>query len=337
MNWMAWIANKHTLLVHLPAAAALMIPLPIIAAQRGGRGIRPWWTTCRYLAWAGLVGSLLGVLSGFLSGRLHGQVPLGAFWGSAEPGMKYLFRLHEAGGVASLVLGVACLRSLYRKRQEHQGIGLAALLFGLLWCASALLSSYSGALLVGYGPAPALFLAPPQPTLQPAQAPTPVAVVPPAPVRDPEASAPVRALDYASLAPMQPEPVKSAAHGNRWIRVWVTPGGAEAYQAGKPLPPGTLAVMTSVEDRWGRPGFDLGPLYALDMDADGKPSLTYYWAQVPAARRSETGGADKAYWRRDDPGLKACSACHSQGAAPMKDRSRLAIPRKPKPGTAPAA
>jgi hypothetical protein len=334
MNWMAWIANKHTLLVHLPAAAALMIPLPIIAAQRGGRGIRPWWTTCRYLAWAGLLGSLLALLSGFLSGRLHGQLPLGAYWGSAEPGAKYLFRLHELGGVASLVLGVACLRSLYRKRQEHQGIGIPALLFGLLWCASALLSSYSGALLNGYGPAPALFLAPPQAASAPVTAPAPAAVVLPPPA-DPEAAAPVRALDFASLKPMQAEPVKSPAHGNRWIRVWVTPGAAEAYQTGQALPAGALAVMTSVEDRWGRPGFDPGPLYALELGADGKPSLTFYWAQVPEARRTETAGAARAYWRGDDAGLKACSACHGHGTAPLKDRSRLVMPRKPKVETTP--
>jgi len=88
MNWMAWLASKHILLVHLPVAAALMIPVPIVLAQRGGRGIRPWWNTCRYLAWAGILGSLLAVLSGFALGRSRGLVPVDGFWGSAEPGLN---------------------------------------------------------------------------------------------------------------------------------------------------------------------------------------------------------------------------------------------------------
>lgn len=336
MNWMAWIANKHTLVVHLPIAAALMIPLPIILAQRGGRGIRPWWNTCRYLAWAGLLGSFLAVLSGFWLGQSRGFVPPGALWGTAEPGVKYLFRIHLAGGAAALVLGALCLRSLYRKRQEHQGIGFPALLAGLFWCLAALTTSYSGSLLVGHSSAPALFLAPPQARQTPAALPTPVLApqLAPAAQPDPEAKAPLRILDFASLQPMQSEPVKSLAHGNRWIRVWLTPAAAQAYQAGTPLPPGTLAVMSTVEDRWGRPGYEPGPLYALELNAEGKPKLTFYWSQVPVARRGETFGADKAYWRGDDPGLKACQACHAQGAAPLKDRSKLGIPRKAKVETA---
>jgi uncharacterized membrane protein len=328
MNWIAWIASKHVLLVHLPAAAALMIPLPIFAAQRGGRGIRPWWTTCRYLAWAGLVGSALAVASGFLQGRLHGHSSLGALWGTAEPGVNYLFRIHEVGGFACLVLSAVCLRSLFRARQEHQGIGVVALLLGLLWCATALTTSYAGALLVGHGPAPALFLAPPQgrPAPVPVAAPAPVVRIQPA--VDPEATLPVRALDFASLQAMQAEPVKSAAHGNRWIRVWVSPAAAKAYQAGQALPPGTLAVLTSTEDRWGRPGFDPGPLYALEIGADGQPRLSYYWAQVPEARRTETHGAERVYWRDSAPELNACRSCHAQGAAARAQRSRPSVARK---------
>ena len=147
MNWMAWVASKHALMVHLPVAAALMIPIPIMAAQRGGRGIRPWWITCRYLAWAGLFGCLLAVVSGFCQGRLHAYVPDHAFWSTAKPGLSNTFWVHEAGGVASLVLAVLCLCSLFRERQPHQGIGIPALLLGLLWCASALTGAYSGALL----------------------------------------------------------------------------------------------------------------------------------------------------------------------------------------------
>ena len=248
-----------------------------------------------------------------------------------------MFKIHMAGGLGALVLAGACLRSLYRKRLEHQGIGIPAILAGMGWCGVALTTGYSGTLLVGHGSAPALLVAPAQPK------PAPAAVVP-MPVttpalsgQDPEATSPVRALDFGRLQATAPEPVKSAAHGNRWIRVWLSPGAAQAYQAGTPLPPGTLAVLSTVEDRWGRPGYELGPLYALEIGAQGQPKLTFYWPEVPEAHRGETFGAQRAYWRQDDPGLKACMACHAQGAAPLKDRSRLGLPRKPKAAASPAA
>jgi len=330
MNWTAWIASKHALLVHLPIAAALMIPLPIIAAQRGGRGIRPWWTTCRYLAWIGTLGSLLALASGFYLARAHGNLTADAFWGPATAGMPYLFRVHEIGGVASVVLGALCLKSLYRRRQEHQGIGFPALLAGLAWCFASYLSSYSGAVMVGQHPAPQLLVAPPKlPDAKPAPVPAPPPVVAEAP-RDAEAQAPLRALDYLALRGLHSEPVKSGPHGNRWIRVWVNPEAEQAYRAGEKLPPGSLVVMSTLEDRWGRPGFDQGPLYALETDKDGSPRLTFYWPQVPEARRAETQGAASAYWRGDDPRLASCRSCHAGGVAPKKDRSVWVVPRKPK-------
>jgi len=336
MNWTAWIASKHALLVHLPIAAALMIPLPIIAAQRGGRGIRPWWITCRYLAWIGTLGSLVALVSGFALARVQGHLPAGAWVAPAPDGLPYLFRVHEAGGAASLLLGALCLRALYRKRQEHQGIGFPALLLGLAWCVASYLSSYSGSVMVGQRPAPQLLVAAPALREAP-RAPAPSAVAAaPAPA-DPEAQAPFRALDYLSLKGLHPEPVKSAPHGNRWIRAWVNGAADPAYRAGTQLPPGSLVVLSTLEDRWGRPGFDPGPLYALEIAQDGAARLTFYWPQVPEARRAETQGAASAYWRGGDPRLKACLACHAKGAADPKDRSKWVVPRKPKAEAAPAA
>jgi hypothetical protein len=89
--------------------------------------------------------------------------------------------------------------------------------------------------------------------------------------------------------------------------------------------------MSTLEDRWGRPGHDPGPLYALEVLPGGKPSLTFYWPRVPEARRNETRGLERVYWRRDDENLKSCLACHAGGIAPVKDRSRWVTPRvKPK-------
>lgn len=177
MDWLSWIAGKHILVVHVPIAAAILVPLPILAAQRGGRGIRPWWTTCRYLTGAGLVGALLALVSGFAQARAGGILPPGAWWTSSQPGLGYLFRLHEAGGVLALVLGAVCLRALYRRRQEHQGIGIPALLLGLVWCAVALFSAWSGSALAGKRPANRFLVAPPS---YQAEKPAPaVAVTPP--------------------------------------------------------------------------------------------------------------------------------------------------------------
>jgi hypothetical protein len=79
--------------------------------------------------------------------------------------------------------------------------------------------------------------------------------------------------------------------------------------------------MNSFENRWNRPSTEPGPLYALEIKAGGKPSLTFYWPRVPEARRNETGGADRAYWHDDAPELQTCQGCHAQGAAAVKDRS----------------
>ncbi len=100
---------------------------------------------------------------------------------------------------------------------------------------------------------------------------------------------------------------------------------------------GALAVLSTLEDRWGRPGYDSGPLYILEALADGRTALALYWPRVPEARRGETGGADHVYWRGADPALKACLECHGRGIAPARDRSQWKVPRRPKPEEAAAA
>jgi hypothetical protein len=138
---------------------------------------------------------------------------------------------------------------------------------------------------------------------------------------DPESLLPLRALDYASLEPIQPDPVKSPAHGGRWIRAYAMPEAAAAYRSGSTLPQGALVVLSTAEDRWGRPGPDAGPIYALEMKAAG-PSLSVYWARVPANRRREFGGESRVYWRGSDAHLETCRNCHADGMADPGKRSR---------------
>lgn len=309
MPWMDWIAQKHSLFVHVPTVAALLLPVAIVAAQRPGRGIKPWWVTCRYLAWAGVLGSIPAVLSGLQTAHRAKFLAEGQYLAKGVLANPTLFQLHQWLALGSLVLGLLTLKALFRKREEHQGIGILALLLGLLWAASAVTAAYHGHLIAH--PRPVVAAAAPK-------APEPV---------DPEAAAPLRALDFPGLIPMHTEPVKSAPHGNRWVRVWANAKAAEAYRDGRALPEGSLVVMSTVEDRWGRPGFDPGPLYALEITREGRPSLTFYWARVPEARRNETRGMDRAYWRGADPNLRSCQECHAAGAAPLKDRSRFGIPK----------
>lgn len=317
---MEWFALKHALLSHLPVATGLLLPWALLASQRAGRGMRPWWTVCRYLGWVGLLGLLAALVSGLGAGRLYGLIPAGRTLPRMVVGTgpeAVLFR-HALSAAAAALFAVPALWSMNRPRKEHQSLGVLALLLGLIWSAALLATGYSG-----YTQAH-----PERPVpILPAQ--VKAAEVPPPPV-DPEAQAPLRALDYGALEAIHAEPVKSMAHGGRWIRAWANPAAASAYRAGRALPPGSLVVLSSLEDRWSRPGTEAGPLYALEMKGEA-PSLMFYWPQVPLDRRRETGGEARAYWRGQDAHLDACRACHAEGMAAPAQRSKWRVPKKAVP------
>lgn len=312
MPWTQWFALQHPHLVHLPVAVAVLLPFALAAAMRPGRGIRPWWLVCRYLAWWGMVFLVLALVAGYFQAQAMNLAP-----STLAPAGSAL-RPHQLWGLASLGTGVLTLYTLHRRRLDHQSLGPLALLSGLTWSVLLILTGLHGNRLG-----------------RPVQvvekvvtvaAPTPE----PVPVAPPAADGLTRILDYASLEPLHVQPVKTTVHGLRWIRAWITPASAEAYRKGEPLPVGTLVVMSTQEDRWGRPSTDLGPLYALEIKADGKPELTFYWGRVPETRRAEVGGAERAHWQGRDANLEGCMACHAQGMAPLKDRSRVLPFVKPK-------
>lgn len=309
---MDWIALKHALLSHLPVASGLLLPWALFASQRRGRGIRPWWMVARYLGWSGMLGLLGAVLSGFAAARLLGILPAHRLLPVPATGLgldALLFR-HSLLAGAALLLGIGALWAINRSRKDHESLGLLALALGLAWSAVLLLTGESGYRLAHIARGRQV----------PAAAP-PAAEAMPRVELDGEAKAPLRALDYAGLEAIQAEPVKSPAHGGRWIRTWVSPEAAAAYRAGQALPQGTLVVLSSVEDRYGRPGPEGGPLFALEMKAAG-PSLTFYWARVPLDRRRGFGGDARIYWRGDDAHLDACRTCHATGLANPAQRSR---------------
>ena len=314
---MDWIALKHALLSHLPVASGLLLPLALLASQRAGRGIRPWWMICRYLGWAGLIGLLGAIVSGLSSGRVLGLIPAHRLLPTyaTGPGLEGLLFRHALLAGGALLLSVGALWSMTRHRRDHESLGLLALALGLAWSAVLLLTGESGYRLAHSNRVRAV---------APVSLPMPKAL-PPVAV-DIEAKAPLRALDYAALEAMHPEPVKSPPHGSRWIRTWVSPEAAVAYRAGQPLPRGTLVVLSSVEDRYGRPGIEPGPLYALEMKEAG-PSFTFYWPRVPMENRRTFGGDSRIYWRGNDPQLDACRTCHAGGMASPAQRSRWRVKR----------
>ncbi len=305
---MEWLALKHPLLVHLPIATALLLPFPLLLAQRAGRGIKPWWNTCRYMAWVGVIFLLPTLITGYAWGRGLDLIEAGHWMPGAEDPAEILLRRHQIGGLVTALLGGATLWSLYRGRKEHEGLGILALLLGTAW---ALATAFTG--LLGGRMAHAYAPAPPKAAEALTPAPTPL---------DPEAQAPLRALDYASLAPLQPELLRSPAHDGLWVRGWITPGAHEAWKAGQALPPGAYAVLSTQISRWGRPGPEPGPLYFMEILPEGKPRFALYWGRVPEERRAEFGGQARAYLR-EGAALQACLACHATGASAPAERGRM--------------
>jgi hypothetical protein len=149
MAWLDWFASRHTWLVHLPWAAALLLVMPVVAAQRGGRGIRPWWTTCRYLAWIGVTAAAVTMASGLGSAWRRGLLDAIAGGIPAPAGLARLAQFHALAGALCVLLGAFCLRALYRKRLDHQGIGLSALALALVWAVTACGALYTGRCLTG--------------------------------------------------------------------------------------------------------------------------------------------------------------------------------------------
>ena len=315
---MNWIAHQHALLTHLPVAVGLLLPWALIAAQRPGRGIRPWWTVSRYLAWAGLLGLVTALASGYTFARFQSLIPPHRLLPTVGigAGIEGLLFRHFLFALVTLLLAAGAAWAMSRPRKEHQSLGILTLLLGLAWSVGVLLVGESGYRLahgVRANPTKPLPVAPLKaaveaPALRPSE-------------RDPEATTPWRLLDFTAMEAIHPDPVKSLAHGRRWIRAWVSPEAAATYRAGRALPVGALVVLSSVEERWGRPGPDIGPLYGLEMKPTG-PSLTFYWPRIPQAASAEFGGESRVYWRGDDPHLEACRACHAGGLADAAQRSR---------------
>lgn len=315
------VAREHPAFVHIPLRLIAVLPVAMLASFHP-RHIRLWTGTSFFLALAGWLGSTVALFSGLLWGRQIALIPPTAYFPtmpSEKQVLQRILQVHELAALSGFFIGGFCLWLLWRswrridapegtghrrhggRRFWERGVGVGPLLVGVLWLGCWGLSGKLGGIMVFGNEA----------TNRAA------AEADAAKRADLEADLPIRALDYASLEPLAPEPARSKAHGNRWQRIWITASGIDDYRAEKPLPPGAYAVLSTFEDIRGKPSHDPGPLYMREVKADGSTAFTFYWPRVPEALRGEVGGRDSVYWRSPDPHLTACQGCHgSRGPTP---------------------
>ena len=126
-------ALRHPALVHLPIAAALLVPLLAGLALREGDGAG-WRPPARLLAALGLLGGLAAVASGWLWARLLGWVPPGRYW--PTPPAPDLLRGHLLFALGGLAAGLPTLL-LLRGPAVRRGLRRwGPVLLGLAWAGS---------------------------------------------------------------------------------------------------------------------------------------------------------------------------------------------------------
>lgn len=316
-----FIAREHPAFVHIPLGLIAVLPLAMLASFYPKHG-KVLTGTSFFLAAIGWLASTIALFSGLMWGR---QINLIAPSGllpvvvNEKQVLQRILQVHILAALAGFVIGGVCVYLLWRiwrqdsdeaaggehhrhhagRRFWERGVGIPAFLVGCIWLGSWGFSGKLGGIMV-FGN---------EETNKAA------AEADAAKRNDVEAELPIRALDYASLEPAQSASVRSRAHGDRWRRVWVTASGIDAYQAGKPLPPGAYAVMSTFADEKGRPSTEPGPLYMKETKADGTTAFAFYWPRVPEALRKDFGNQDSVYWRSPDPKLATCLGCHEKGTA----------------------
>jgi len=288
-------SREHPALVHVPLGLVVCLPIMMAAAHRS-RYPQTWRRMAFRVALLAMAASVLTIASGFYWARMLSLIPAGSMLpritGQGQA-LQRLLRLHELTAVCGFFLGLICLMLLRKSYHEPEKWGwTSACLAGtLVWAGAwAFVGKAGGTMVFGN-----------------AETNRAAAAAIEAKKNDAEADLPIRALDYASLEPAGPAQVRSKAHGNRLARIWVTASGIDAFQAGKPLPTGAYAVMSTAADGAGTPG----PLYMREVKADGTQAFAFYWPRVPEADRKQTGGEDFVYWRSPNPALEACAKCHA--------------------------
>ena len=316
-----FIAREHPAFVHIPLGLVAVLPLAMLASFHPRQG-RLLVATSFFLAVIGWLASTASLFSGLLWGRQINLIAPSAFLpviANEKQVLQKMLEFHILAALAGFLVGGVCVFILWRiwrrdystaagggehrhhagRRFWERGVGAPGLLVGLIWLGCWGFSGKLGGIMV-FGN---------EETNRAA------AEADKAKRNDVEAELPIRALDYASLEPAESAPERSKAHGDRWRRVWVSASGIDAYKAGKPLPPGAYAVMSTFTDDKGKPSTEPGPLYMKETKADGTTAFAFYWGRVPADLQKEFGNQDSVYWRSPDTKLATCLGCHEKGGS----------------------
>ena len=319
-----FIAREHPAFVHIPLGLVAVLPLAMLASFYPKHG-RVLTGTSFFLAAIGWLASTIALFSGLVWGRQISLIPVTGFFpvvATEKQVLQRILQVHILAALSGFIIGGVCVFLLWRiwrrdsdlgsggehhrhhagRRFWERGVGIPALLVAFLWLGCWGFSGKLGGIMV-FGNEETNKAAAAADALK---------------RNDLEADLPIRALDYASLEPSENAPQRSKAHGDRWRRVWVTASGIDNYKAGKPMPPGAYAVMSTFSDEKGKPSTEPGPLYMKEVKADGTTAFAFYWARVPEALRKDFGGQDSVYWRSPDPKLATCLGCHEKGEAQAK-------------------
>jgi hypothetical protein len=319
-----FIAREHPAFVHVPLGLTAVLPLAMLASFYPKHG-RVLTGTSLFLAFMGWLTSTAALFSGLVWGRQINLIKPSEFLpvvANEKQVLQKILQVHILAALIGFLIGGLCVFLLWRiwrqdskliangenhrhhagRRFWERGVGVPALLVAFLWLGSWGFSGKLGGIMV-FGN---------EETNKAA------AEADRAKRNDVEADLPIRALDYASLEPSEAAPERSKAHGDRWRRIWVTASGIDAYKAGKPLPPGAYAVMSTFTDEKGKPSTEPGPLYMKETKADGTTVFAFYWARIPEALRKDFGNQDGVYWRSPDPKLATCLGCHEKGGPTAK-------------------
>ena len=287
-------SREHPALVHVPLGLVVCLPIMMVAAFRS-RYPQTWRRMAFRVGLLALSLSVLTLISGFYWARMLSLIPAGAWLpqvAAQGQALQRTLRAHELSALAGYGIGVACLLLLRKSYHapEQQGWTAVCLVATLAWAGTWGYVGRLGGIMV-FGNAETNQAAAGAITARKDAA---------------EAELPIRALDFASLEPAQPTAFHSRGHGGRLARTWVTASGIDAFQAGKPLPTGAYAVMSTLQDAQGTPG----PLYMREVKGDGSQAFAFYWPRVPESARAETGGEDYIYSRSPDKGVASCAGCH---------------------------
>jgi hypothetical protein len=315
-----FIAREHPAFVHVPLGLAVVLPVAMFASFKSKKSLR-WIRISFFMACLAVLSSLAALFSGLMWGRQISLIPVGGFYPKATTAaqvLQHMLQLHILAALAGVIAGGISIVLMWQKwrpnfmgledtaihhhkqmnrRAWERGVGVPVMFLSLIWVGAWGFCGKLGGIMVFGNEETNKASAEAEAKRK----------------NDVEADIPIRALDYASLEPVEAAPIRSQAHGDRWRRIWVTASGIDAYKAGKPLPPGAYAVLTTFEDEKGKPSHEPGPLYMKETKSDGTTGFAFYWPRVPDALRSQVGGADSVYWRSPDPKLGTCLGCHERG------------------------